>query len=55
MGYFNQALKKITNQTPEREHPSTTQTSAAEEEPKETISYDPVLKRYLINGKVPQD
>lgn len=55
MGYFNQALKKITNQTPEREQPLAGQTSAVEEEPKETFSYDPVLKRYLINGKVPQD
>jgi len=28
---------------------------AEEKEPEEDIVYDPVLKRYLINGKVPDN
>lgn len=51
MGYVNQTIKKIASQIPEKIQNA----PAPVEEPKETMTYDPVLKRWLINGKVPED
>lgn len=61
MGYFNKAVDKLKTATTqltevinEKDKP-TKSVAIKEEEKEEDITYDPVLKRYLINGKVPDD
>lgn len=62
MGIWNKAIDKFktaTTQFADKEKPikgQQTQPQTQEPEPPEDdITYDPVLKRYLINGKVPED
>ena len=62
MGYFNKAVDKLktaTNQLTEvinqKDKIKSGPTKPEEKEKQDEIIYDPVLKRYLINGKVPDD
>jgi hypothetical protein len=60
MGIWNKAIDKFktaTTQFADKEKPTRGPPQAQEPEPaeEEDITYDPVLKRYLINGKVPVD
>ena len=48
MGYVNQAIKKIKSQVPEKKQEE-------DDEPKDTIVWNDYLKRYEINGVIPED
>jgi hypothetical protein len=57
MGYWSKAVDKIKNATSqlteiqkEKERPKQ---QAPPEEKEDEIEYDPILKRYRINGKIP--
>jgi hypothetical protein len=53
MGYVNQTFKKIKGQLPERSFQSDIQNQG--EDKHDSIVWDPSMRRYIINGKIPDD
>ena len=51
MGFWSKAVDKIKSATTQITEKEKTQP----EEPEEDITYDPVTKRYLVNGKAFED
>ena len=59
MGIWNKAVGTFKNTAAqlvkEEKTREVQQPKQSQPEPEDDIRYDPVLKRYLINGKVPDD